>query len=388
MDAKELLDIITSGETSRVQFKETMPNAESMSREFVAMSNSGGGVILLGVNDKTSAVTGVTAEQVKYTDKKIAEYADNLKPPIFVTTEVVRVEEGKRVLVIHIDDGINKPYKTAKGEIYVKQASNKRLLTDNSEIARLFEEGSNLFADQMQVYRTSIDDIRKAIFDEYFEKEFGESYEKKDLTFEEALKSLHILEDNQLTLAGLLFFGKDPQGRRPDCTIKFVNFYGNDLAGDEFRSKPVDLKGTIPQLFDTAIRYLEASLFHLQTEQGFNSKGSLEISKVALIELVQNALLHRSYFKSAPIRIFVFDNRVEIISPGALPNSLTVEDIIFGHPVTRNRQLVVFGSSYLPFSGVGSGIKRALKNQPNIEFINDKEGEQFIVIIPRPPKEA
>ena len=134
------------------------------------------------------------------------------------------------------------------------------------------------------------------------------------------------------------------------------------------------------------MRYLKSCLHYVQKEQGFNSTGILEISEIALIEILQNALLHRDYFKNSPIRILIFDNRVEIISPGKLPNSLTVEEIKFGNPVIRNNQLVSYALHLLPFSGLGSGIKRAISEQPNIELINDIQGEQFKVIIPRPEK--
>jgi ATP-dependent DNA helicase RecG len=134
------------------------------------------------------------------------------------------------------------------------------------------------------------------------------------------------------------------------------------------------------------MKFLKSSLHYLQAGQNFNSIGKLEVSEITLIELVQNALVHRDYFKNSPIRLLIFDNRIEIISPGKLPNSLTVDDIKFGNPVIRNNQLVAFSTHTLPFSGLGSGVKRALAEQPNIELINDTEGEQFIVIIPRPEK--
>jgi len=389
MNAIELLDIISTGETSKVQFKETLPNAESVSREMVAMANSGGGIILLGVRDKVGTVTGLTPEQIEYADRKVAEYADNLKPPIYITTEVVKIEEDsdpKHVLIVNIDEGINKPYKTAQGEIYVKQGSNKRLLTDNAEIMRLFQASGNLLADEMEVHGTTIDDINKDTFTEYFKKEFGETYEQKGLSYEEALRAKRVLRNNQVSLAGLLFFGNDPQSIKPAFTVKVVSFFGNDISENQYRSKPNDLRGTIPQLFNEALNYLKSNLHHLQAGQNFNSVGVLEISEIALIELVQNALIHRDYFKNSPVRILVFDNRIEIISPGKLPNSLTIDDIKFGNPVIRNNQLVAFGSHTLPFSGLGSGIKRAISEQPDIELFNDKEGEQFRVIIPRPEK--
>jgi ATP-dependent DNA helicase RecG len=360
-----------------------------MSREIVAMSNSLGGMILLGVKDNTGEITGLTAEQIEYADRKIAEYADNIKPPVYLTTEVVKVEdEGikKNVLVIHIKEGINKPYKTPQGEIYAKQLSNKRLLTDNAEIMRLFQSSGNLLADEMEVHGTSIDDIDQKAFTDYFKKEFGKTIEEKGLSYEQALKAKRVIRNNQITLAGFLFFGKDPQSVKPAFNIKAVSFFGNNIEGTQYRNKPKDLTGTIPELFDKAMNFFMSNLNTLQTEENFNTPGKLEVSQIALEELLQNALVHRDYFKNAPIRLLIFDNRIEIISPGKLPNNLTVEDIKFGNPVIRNNQIVAFSTHVLPFSGLGSRIKRALDQQPDIELINDVDGEQFIVKIPRPSK--
>ena len=390
MNAIELLDIISTGETSKVQFKETLPHPESMSREIVAMSNSLGGMILLGIKDKTGEVIGLTSEQVEYADRKVAEFAYNVKPPVYLATEVVKVEDNgveKNILIVHTKEGINKPYNTPQGEIYVKQGSNKRLLTDNAEIMRLFQSSGNLLADEMEVHGTSIQDIDQKAFSDYFKKEFGKSFEERGLTYEQALKAKRVIRNDQLTLAGLLFFGKDPQSVKPAFTIKAVSFFGNNIEGNQFRSKPRDLTGTIPEIFGKAMSFLTSNLDSLQTGESFNAQGKLEVSEISLEELLQNALVHRDYFKNSPIRLMIFDDRIEIISPGKLPNSLTVEDIKFGNPVIRNNQLVAFSTHTLPFSGLGSGIMRALEQEPNIELINDIEGEQFIVKIPRPKKE-
>lgn len=390
MNTVELLDIVSTGETSKVQFKEELPHKDSVAQEIVAMSNSLGGVILIGIKDVTGELAGLSVEQIEEYDRTISQIADNIKPIVYITTEVIKVDvtgASKNILVVHIQAGINKPYKTAKGEIYVKQGSNKRLVTDNAEIMRLFQHSGNLLADEMGVYGTSIDDINKDAFSEYFKKEFGQTFEEKGLTYEEALKAKRILPDGQLSLAGFLFFGEEPQRIKPAFTIKAVSFIGNDISGTQYRSKPADFRGTIPQLFEEAMSFLKANLQYLQAGQGFNSKGKLEISEIALIELVQNAMVHRDYFKNSPIRILIFDDRIEIISPGKLPNSLTVEDIKYGNPVIRNNQLVAFASHTMPFSGLGSGIRRAIAEQPDIKLINDTEGEQFIVKIPRPAKE-
>jgi predicted HTH transcriptional regulator len=386
MEEKELLEIVECGETSRVQFKEALPRAESMCREIVAMSNSIGGIILLGVKDKTADIVGLSQEQIEYADRKIAEFADSLIPTVYVSTEVVKVmnaDTPKRVLIVCVPEGINKPYKTAQGEIYVKQAANKRVVTDNSELLRLFQQSTQLLADEMEVYDTSIDDIDEQIFSEYFKKEFKETFEAKGLTYEEALKIKRILRNEHITLAGLLFFGKAPQNIKPIFTIKAVSFFGNNLAGTMYRSKPEDFKGTIPMLFKQGMDFFRSCLSYVQKGQNFNSVGILEISENALIEVLQNALVHRDYFRNSPIRLFIFDNRVELISPGKLPNGLTIEDIKYGNAVIRNNQIAMFSTHTIPYSGLGSGLKRAIKEQPNIEFINDVDGQQFIVKIPR-----
>ncbi len=387
MDSNELIKIICGGETSKAQFKEKMPHIESLSKEIVAMSNSLGGVIIFGVENITGEAKGLSKEEIKDYDKIVSEIADNIKPVVYVSTEVVAISKDSSivyVLALHVPEGINKPYKTPKGEIYVKQGSNKRLLTENAEIMRLFQSSGNLLADEMEVYDTSIDDLDEAAFRDYFKKEFGQSIEEAGLTYQQALKAKRVLRNQHISLAGLLFFGITPQTFKPAFTIKLVSFYGNDISENEYKSKPTDLKGRIPKLFEDCLNFVKSNLHFLQKEKDFNSKGQLEVSEIAFKELLQNALVHRDYFRNSPIRVLVFKNRIEIISPGILPNGLTVEDIKYGNPVIRNNQLVAFSTQLLPFSGLGSGIRRSLKEQPDIEFINDVNGEQFIVTIPRP----
>lgn len=222
-------------------------------------------------------------------------------------------------------------------------------------------------------------------FDLFFLREFKVGYEEFGLSYENALKVKRVVKDGNVSLAGLLFFGQMPQRYKPAFCIKSVAFYGNNLGGSEYRDSR-DLTGTIPVLYDEGMAFFRRNLFHTQQGQNFNSQGKLEISEVALQELLENALIHREYIKNAPIRLFVFDNRIEIISPGCLPNSLTVEELKYGNPVIRNNLMVSYAVHSMPFRGLGSGIRRALEEQPNIEFVNDIEGEQFTVIIPRPER--
>ncbi len=387
MNPIELLDIINTGETSKVQFKEKMSHPDSIAAEMAAFSNTMGGIIIFGVKDRTGEIMGLLYEEIQKHSQDIGNYAtNNIVPGIYVKTEVVSVDHNgeKKILIVYIDEGINKPYKDLKRDVWVKQGSDKRRVTDNAEMLRLFQQGSHLLADEIEVYDTSIDDINQKLFQDYFKKEFHTTIEGKDLSFEKALKVKKVLRNDKLSLAGLLFFGEEPQNIKPAFCIKTVSFFGNAISGKNYRSKPEDLKGTIPDLFENGMKFLESNLRHMQKGQDFNSIGILEISRDALVEILVNALIHRDYFKNAPIRIMIFDNRVEIISPGKLPNSLTVEEVMFGNPVIRNPQLVKFSFHTMPFSGIGTGLTRALNEQPDIEFINDVDGEQFIVKIPRP----
>ncbi len=102
---------------------------------------------------------------------------------------------------------------------------------------------------------------------------------------------------------------------------------------------------------------------------------------MVLVELLTNALIHRDYFIRDTIKLFVFQNRVEIISPGKLPNNLTLEQAKRGIRKKRNDILDSLAPELLQYKGAESGILRALKAHPHIEFVNDTEAEQFTAII-------
>lgn len=385
MTEKELLEIAACGETSKVQFKELLDNQASIAAEMVAMSNSKGGQILFGIKDKTGEICGLDYSQIQEIGNKLASIATELvKPQIFINTETVSANingENKRVLVVSIEEGIAKPYKDQQGIIWIKQGGDKRKLTDNNEQIRLFQQSGLIYVDEMIVPNTAFSDLNKEKIAAYLSKIDGEEHSTEDIT-EQICKNLNILKDNRLTLGGLLFFAKKPQNFRPAFCVKAVSFWGNDIAGTEYRDSQ-DITGTIPKIFDETMDFFKRNLHHTQQGQDFNSTGILEISEIALQELVQNALTHRDYSKNSSVRVLIFDDRIEIISPGCLPNSLTIENIKMGNTVVRNNLVVSYASKLMAYRGLGSGIARAIKKQPNIQFENDKDGEQFRVVIPR-----
>lgn len=388
MNALELLDIINTGETSKVQFKEKITSPDKFAVEIVAMANSLGGIILLGVRDKPVEIIGLTDDELHDYGTRAANIAtENVIPVVFVTTEVVSIDlEGKKkkILIVNVSEGVNKPYKVSKTlKVYVKQGDTKRQVSDNAEMLRLFQQSGNLLADEMEIPNTSIDDVKISMVEKYTEKVLEKTIEETGLEITQLLSNINIIRNNRLTLGGLLFFGDNPQKYKPAFCIKAVSFFGNDIADQNYRNSQ-DIMGTIPELFEKGIDFFINNLKHTQQGQSFNSLGILEISKIALEEILQNALIHREYLKNAPIRLLIFDNRIELISPGKLPNSLTVENIKAGNAVVRNNLLASYCVNMMHYRGFGSGIKRTLKEQPNIEFYNDIDGEQFIVKIPRP----
>lgn len=388
MTQSELTEIVACGETSRVQFKETLDNNDSIAAEMIALANTKGGMILFGIQDKTGEIKGLSYQEIQEIGSKVASIATELvKPQIFVTTDVVslhRDENVRHVLVVMVDEGIAKPYKDRFGVIWVKQGGDKRRLTDNNQQLRLFQQSGLVYVDEMIVPDTSFADVYKEKVQEYLEKMQDDSVELEEI-HEQLCRNLNILKGNNLTLGGLLFFGKRPQKVRPAFCVKAVSFIGNDISSVEYRESR-DIIGTIPAMYQESLAFFDRHLFRTQQRQDFNSTGILEISEIALQELMQNALTHRDYTKNAPIRIFIFDNRIEIISPGCLPNSLTIENIKLGNAVIRNNLIVSYASKLMRYRGIGSGIARALKRQPDIVFQDDREGEQFRVTIPRPPR--
>ena len=127
--------------------------------------------------------------------------------------------------------------------------------------------------------------------------------------------------------------------------------------------------------------FFKSNLFSVQNNQSFNSIGELEIPVDALEEALQNALIHRDYIRTAPIRILIFDNRVEIISPGALAGGMSVEMIEEGNTFQRNPLISKIGSNIMRYRGLGSGIIRILSKCPDVTFIS--EDFNFRVIFPR-----
>lgn len=382
MTEEELKDMCLCGETTKVQFKESPIAQKDAAREMIAFANSKGGVILFGVEDKTGMIKGLSYEDIQQMSRELGNAAnEQVKPTIYIETEVVRVDD-KHVLVCSIAEGRNKPYKNLQGEIWVKQGADKRRITENAEILGLFQDSGSYHPEAASVNDTTFADLDRYALDDYLQKVYSTSLDGFGNSAEQVLKNIHVLDRAGIpTLAGYLFFAKHPEFQCPTLMVKAVSFFGNELAGTRYRDTK-EILGNMPLIYDKVMTFLKANLHNVQEEgASFNTLGKLEIPEDILEEVVQNALIHRDLLRPAPIRVFIFDNRVEIISPGALAGGLTEDDIRKGKTYQRNPFMATFATNALHYRGIGSGIVRILADYHNIDIENDADGNEFKVIL-------
>ncbi len=382
MDGTELKTIIARGEDSKHQFKSDVTHADALGAEMAAFANTNGGMILIGVDDN-GAITGLSNEAVQRINQLIGNAANqNVSGPVNPLTENIETENGL-VIVVEVPEGINKPYFDRNGVVWVKSGADKRKVNSREELRRMFQSADLVHADEIPVPGSTTQDLDYYHFREFYNRVFEEELDDTELSITTILNNLNLGKADNLNLAGLLLFGKNPQKFKPQFIIKCVYFVGTSVETTQYRDS-IDIDGPIKAQYDNGMAFIKRNLHAVQNGKSVNSIGELEIPDMVFEELLVNALLHRDYFISAPIRLFILDDRIEIISPGILPNNLKVENIKSGVSNIRNSVLTSFAIRELPYRGIGTGIRRALKAYDRINFENDIDNEQFRVIIERP----
>lgn len=382
METTELIDLLSRGEDSRQQFKVDMTNADALAAEIVAFCNTAGGRIFIGVNDDGS-VRGLSGADVARLNQLIANAASQVvRPAVNPLTENVPHPNGT-VMVVSIPEGVNKPYMDKNGAIWVKNGSDKRRATSREELQRLFQQAGLVHADETPVAGLGAGDVDMPYFEEFFEQQFGESLTQHNQPLPQLLSNMNLMNQGQLNVAGSLLFARAPQYALPAFIVKAVAFVGTQIEDERYIDSR-DITGKLADVFQQTLGFIVANTRAAQGEQGFNSQGLPEIPRIVWEELVANALIHRDYFISAPVRVLVYADRVEIISPGHLPNNLTIENIKAGNSNMRNPILASFAAKLLPYRGLGSGLLRVIRAWPQIELIDDRAGNLFKAIVARP----
>ena len=414
MIEQELLQMRDLAEDGKLQFKERANDRYNISCEIVAFCNSRGGQLVIGINDKTGVINALSYLELQEVTNLLTNIAsENVIPNILIEVENVPVKGGG-VVIATIPEGKNKPYHDNKGIIWVKNGADKRKVFDNSELAEMMSECGSFAPDEAAVPNATIDDLDADTIKLYLMSRFAPVFKGKNIdelnmkdysldamaetiikgtTIEKLLRNLHLIRpDGKINVAAMLLFGKYTQRWLPVMTAKCISYIGNSVGGTQFRDKmhDMEIEGNLLHQFRTIMNFFTRNLRKVQVEKEFNSIGELEIPYESLTEYVVNALVHRSLNIKSPIRIFIFDNRIEIHSPGTLPNGLTIEDVKNGTSMPRNIFLFTNANYLLPYTGAGSGVRRALEYNPNAAFSNgveDKEithaANEFVITIPR-----
>jgi ATP-dependent DNA helicase RecG len=379
----ELQAQIALGEDSRRQFKRDATNADSLAAEMAAFANSEGGTIFLGVGDDGSQ-PGLSRADVKRLNQLIGNAASqHVRSPLTVQTENIGIGDDRVVIVLTIPKGQDKPYFDRNGVIWLKSGADKRRINSKEELRRFFQISDQFHADQLPT-RAGIEKLDKLRFRDFLRDEYKLDYPDSPAERLRLLQNMDLATDNgMLNLAGVLIFAERPEWIKPQFIVKAIRYPGNSIHSTKYLDTE-DFSGPLRRVFDDSLAFIMRNLHKVQRGQGVNAPGLPEIPPSVFEELLVNALIHRDYLVSASIRLFIFDNRIEIISPGHLPNNLTVEKIRSGISNIRNPILVSYvAKGILPYKGLGSGIKRALEDWPAIDFTNDLDGCLFTATVHR-----
>jgi len=388
MNLKSLLAQIALGEDSTRQFKKEVKNAQSLAAEMVAFANSSGGTILIGVGDD-GTVPGLSGADVARTNQLISNAASQLvHSPLTVRTENVALEDGRLIIVLSVPQGLDKPYFDKNGVIWLRTGADKRRVNSREELRRLFQFSHAFHADELPT-RAGIDKLDKLRFRDFLREFHKWAFPNSLDELARLLRNMNLAtEDDRLNLAGLLLFVDRPEWIEPSFVVKAIRYPGNKIHPTDYLDAE-DFSGPLTRVFEGALAFVMRNLHKVQASRGVNMPGLPEIPEAVFEELLVNALVHRDYLISAPIRLLIFDDRIEIQSPGHLPDNMTVEKIRTGNSNIRNPILASYAAKgLLPYHGLGSGIVRALEEWPAIEFVDDRDSCLFTATVLRKPVET
>ncbi|MDV2483518.1 RNA-binding domain-containing protein [Acinetobacter towneri] len=394
----ELLELIANGENSGVEFKRDDIRPEQLAKEVVAMANFQGGRVLLGVEDD-GTVSSIQRPDLEEWVMNI--FQNKIHPMILPFYEEVKLDDGKTVAVVSFPIGISKPYvlrHSGKEEIYIRVGTTSRLATREQQM-RLFELGGMLHTEVMPVPRTDmscLDDARlmNYIRDILRDPDVPQSTD----AWQARLLGLGFLTEAAgnicCTIAGLILFGKNPRRYLKQAGLRVMAFQGDDkeyqAVLDEIIDGPMVGRWDIDQgdkrLVDGGVieRFMEAMTpFISQESAHVNEELRREMHWFYALEAVRealiNALAHRDWTRFVEIEVSAYSNRLEIISPGTLPNSMTVEKMKAGQRSPRNTIVmeVLRDYGYVDYRGMGVRTKivpltKALTGkEPEFELTED-----------------
>lgn len=311
---------------------------------------------------------------------------NNVRPSLIPIIETVRFDD-KHIMVVTIQPG-HDIYSTSKGNYFIRVGSTKQQPTQQ-ELLRLFQKRNALQFDEAPVLSATIYSIDLNKVDRFLKKlDQSPLDDSSTLGVEQELINLSVLISTESgvypTLGGLLFFGKNPQKFFPSFNLLCGAYHGSDLASEPIRED--DIHGSIEELVEKAIAFLKLTMSKKQTmEGGIKRIETYQYPIDALREGIVNAICHRDYtISGSSIRILLFSDRLEIRSPGGLPNTLTLQSMIY-RQFTRNQTIASFlsGTGYMEKRGKGiiRIMKECEKENMTCDFSLSPDQHEFVVTL-------
>ncbi|OAI19209.1 transcriptional regulator [Methylomonas koyamae] len=398
----ELLEIIANGENSGVEFKRDDIRPEQLAKEVVAMANFQGGKVILGVEDD-GTVSGIqpSPQRPNIEEWVMNVIQDKIHPLILPFYEEIKLDEQKTVAVISFPQGISKPYVVrdkGKEEIYIRVGSTSRLATREQQM-RLFELGGMLHTEVMPVPRTDMSCLDDARLTNYLKDILRDpDIPNSPEAWQARLLGLSFLTETAgnvcCTIAGLVLFGKNPRRYLRQAGLRVLAFKAQDKQYqaelDDILDGPMvgrwDIDDSGKRLVDGGIieRFMDAigpfiSQEASEIDEGLRRETQWLYPLEAVREALINALAHRDWTRFVEIEVGSYVDRFEVISPGALPNSMTIEKMKAGQRSPRNTLImeVLRDYGYVDYRGMGVRTKivpltRALTGkEPEFEATED-----------------
>jgi ATP-dependent DNA helicase RecG len=380
MDAISIEKILKQIDDDRISYIDRVEDPYQLCEQMVAIANGNGGMLIIGVNRSGESLQ-LAQDDIVSAMRMITQASFELiQPSIFPKTQIVDYLNAKAI-VVRIPYGFKKPYCTISGRFLIKKENDIQEM-NHDDLRMLFQEKMVNQADQMIIEGLDHRQIDFEMFRSFFKQRFQIAI-PEHIPLITILESMKLASNGQINTSGMLLFGIYPTEQFALSQIVAMAFLGNDTSVLEYRDSE-NFEGTIPQLFEKGLAFIEKNLSAAAQE----NDSLKEIPTYVIQEIMINALVHRSYymdyFTSGNTVISIFDDRLEIESPGALPDNLRIDLIKNGIAFQRNPTISGYLIDIIPFRGIGLGLSSIVADYPGIELIDDPDSDQFKVIIRRP----
>lgn len=398
----ELLELISNGENSGVEFKRDEVHPDSLAKELCALANLEGGHVLLGVGDD-GAISGLTRDP-RQAEEWVINICrgDRLRPPLIPYWETVHID-GHTVGIVSLPADLpDKPYEARLGsiwQVFVRRGSTS-VAASREEQARLYQSSGLLRYDIRPVAGTSLTDLdlrRLRGYFRYVREQDTPDQEDRGEWERLLINTDFMIEDRGrpiVTVGGIVLFGTNPHRWLPQTGITAVAYQGAErdyaaLEDTRLRGPLVPLVDSAKSivengLIDQAVNFVNRNIGHGARLAGARREDTADYPPEAVREAIVNAVAHRDYtIAVADIEVAIFSDRMEIISPGRLPNTVTVEKMRSGYRATRNELIKEVLRDYRYVDARGLGVPRKIiklmneVNRTDPELI--EEDERFTV---------